>query len=267
MAILSISREYQSGGRVIGKAVAQRLGYDFVDKNRIHADLKTVGEKWGRLVEEFDEVRPHLWEKFDWEYRGFIALIESAVYEYALKDNVVILGRGSYILLQEIPHVLKVRLFSPKEVRIERLMEDEKIDRETAEEMIKKTDQLRAGYLQVIYGKHWEDQQSFDLMFNTGHQTFEQVTLELMEALKLYDQRATEEGRRMLETLALTAKVKARIFTHPKLFIPTLEVFHDGLSIVIKGVVHNPKEFHVVEELIHETADPHPVRNELHFRK
>ena len=267
MAILSISREYKSGGRVIGRAVAQQMGYDYVDKNRIQTDLQTVGEKWGRLAEEFDEVRPSLWEKYDWEYRGFIALIESFIYEYALKDRVVIVGRGSHFLLQDIPHVLKVRLFAPLEVRIERAMLNNEINRETAEELIQKTDQTRAGYLRVIYGKHWEDQQYYDLIFNTGLQTCEQVTLELMEALKQWDQRATPVGRQRLGDRALTAGVKARIFTHPEVFIPTLEVFHDGKSIVLRGSVHSPKEYHLVEEMVHKMADPHPVRNELHYRK
>ncbi len=267
MAILSISREYRSGGRVIGQAVAQQMGYDFVDKNRIHTDLKSVGEKWGHLVEEFDEVRPHLWEKYDWEYRGFIALIESVIFEYALKDQVVIVGRGSNILLKDIPHVLKVRLFASLEVRIERVMLKNEIDRKTAEELIEKTDQSRAGYFQVIYGKHWEDKQCYDLVFNTGIQTHEQITQELMKILKQWDQKATPESRQRLETLALTARVKARIFTHPEVFIPTLEVFHDGQSIVLKGVVHTPKEYHLVEEMVHKIADPHPVRNELHYRK
>ena len=267
MAILSISREFRSGGRVIGQAVARQMGYDFVDKDRIHNDLKTIGEKWGLLSEEFDEVRPHLWEKYDWGYRGFVALIESAIFEYALKDRVVIVGRGSHILLQEFPQVLKVRLFAPLEVRIERVMRDNEIDRETAERLIEKTDQSRAGYIQVIYGKHWEDQQCYDLMLNTGHQTFEQVTSELVEALKQWDQRVTPEDRQRLENHALTARIKARIFIHPEVFIPTLEVFHDGQSIVIKGTVHTPKEYHLVEEMVHQIADPHPVRNELHYRK
>ena len=267
MAILSISREYRSGGRVIGQAVAQKMGYDFVDKDHILNDLKTVGEKWTRLVEEFDEVRPHLWEKFDWEYRGFISLIESAIFGYALKDRVVIVGRGSHILLQEIPHILKIRLFAPLENRIDRVMKTNGVDRKTAEVLIEKNDQSRAGYIQVIYGKHWEDKEYYDLMFNTGLQSYEQVTQELINILKNWDQRATPEGRQKLEDRALVAKIKARIFTHQEVFVPTLEVIKDGQTIVLKGVVHTPKEYHLIEEIVHIIAGPHPVRNELHYRK
>ncbi len=40
-----------------------------------------------------------------------------------------------------------------------------------------------------------------------------------------------------------------------------------GQSIVLKGMVHSPKEFHLVEEMVHKIADPYPIRNELHYRK
>ncbi len=243
------------------------MGYEFVDKDRLHADLKMAGEKWGQMIEELDGVRPSLWEKYDREYRAYIALIESAIYEYALKDRVVILGRGSAFLLRDIPHVLKVRLSAPLEVRIERVMCKDEVDRQTAEWLIKKIDKDRAGYIQTNYGKRWEDKKNYDLLIDTGSQTYEQVTQELLEALKEWDKRVTPEGLEQLRNRALAARVKARILTHPEIFIPTLEVFHDGQAIVIKGVVHSAREYHLVEEMVHKIADPHPIRNELHYRK
>ena len=56
---------------------------------------------------------------------AFIALIEATIYEVAVRDQAVILGRGSAFLLHDIPQVLKVRLFAPLEVRIERRMRQE----------------------------------------------------------------------------------------------------------------------------------------------
>jgi cytidylate kinase len=267
MAVLTISRTYQSGGHEIGKAVARQTGYEFIDKNQIFSDLKSLGEKWGHAFEEFDEVTPSLWEKNDWQYRGFIALIECIVFEYAFKDRVVLLGRGANFLLEGIPHVLRVRLFAPLEVRVERAVLINETARETAELLIKKTDQGRAGYIRSTYKKNWEDQEHYDLVLNTADFSIDQVTQKITEALKEWDLRATSEGREKLENLALTSKVKARIITHPEIFIPTLEVSHDGKSIVLKGVVHTPKEFHLVEELVHKMVDPHPTRNELHYRK
>ena len=266
MAILSISREYQNGSPEIGRAVADQLGYDFVDRYCIYTNLNEVGEKWGKLAKELDEERPNLWEKYDREYQGFIALIESTIYKYAAKDKAVILGRGSVFLLQDIPHVLKVRLYAPLEVRLERVMLKDELDRKTAEEILEKIDKSRAGYVQAIYGKQLQDIENYDLFFNTGIQTYEQVTQNLIEVLKGWDQRATPEGRQRLKDLALTANIKARILTHPEVVIHTLEVSQDGESIVLKGVVRSPKEYQLVEEMVHKIADPHPIRNELHYR-
>jgi osmotically-inducible protein OsmY len=69
-----------------------------------------------------------------------------------------------------------------------------------------------------------------------------------------------------LKDLALTSRVKSHLFTNPKIFVPTLEIVHDGRAIVLQGVVHNPKEYHLVEEMARQAAGSHPLRNELHYR-
>jgi cytidylate kinase len=266
MAIMTLSREYQSGGQEIGQAVAQELGYDFVDKDRILRDMKETGDQWGYLVQELDEVRPTIWEKFDLQYRSFIALIESHIYEYALKDRVVILGRGSTFLLQEIPHVLKVRIFAPLERRIERVMVKFDVDRETAEKLIEETDRSRAGYIQSTYHKRWDDKKYYDLILNTDLQSIEEVVELIVKALRGWDQRATPEGHQKLKNLALTARVKAQVFANIKLTLPTLEIFHDGQAVVLRGVVRNPKESQLVQKIATTIAGPYPIRNELHYR-
>jgi len=267
MAVLTISREHQNGCVEIGQAVAQALGYEFVDRHGIYGNLRTTGEKWGKMAEELDEECPTFWEKYDLEYRAFIAMIEATIYEVAFKDRAVILGRGSAFLLSDIPHVLKVRLFAPMEVRIERRVRQYEEDRKTAQEYIEKTDKSRRGYIQAIYGRQLEDSGNYDLLYNTGIQTYEQVTRNLVEILKEWDQRATPEGYHRLKGRALAAKAKARILTHPDVFIPTLDIFSDGPAIVVRGLVHTPKEYKVIREIVHQTVHPHPIRNELRYRK
>ncbi len=146
-------------------------------------------------------------------------------------------------------------------------MAKDKVDRITAQEIIEKTDQSRAGYVRAIYGKQLKDTENYDLIFNTGIQSYEQVTENIVEVLKEWGQRATSESRERLNNRALAAKVKAKLYTHPEVFVPALEIFHDGSGVVLKGLVHGPKEYHLIEEIVHKIADPHPIRNELHYRK
>ncbi|MGD9973830.1 MAG: AAA family ATPase [Desulfatirhabdiaceae bacterium] len=267
MAVLTISREHQTGCVEIGQAVAHQMGYEFVDKSCIYANLRKTGEKWGRMAEELDEERPSIWEKYDREYRGFISLVESTIYEYAATDRAVILGRGSAFLLHDMPQVLKVRMFAPMDVRIGRLMQKENVDQKTARETLEKIDKSRSGYIQAIYGKQMKDVENYDMLFNTGVQTYQKITENLVKTLEEWHHRGTSESLQRLNDRALAAKLKARIFTHPDLFIPSLEIFHDGQAIVIKGVIHNPEESRLIKELTHEIAPCHSVRNELHYRE
>jgi hypothetical protein len=85
--------------------------------------------------------------------------------------------------------------------------------------------------------------------------------------MKDWDQRATPENRRLLNERALAAEANARILIHPEVFVPTLEVFSDGQGIVIRAVVHSPKEYQIIREIVHQAVDPHPIRYELHYRK
>jgi cytidylate kinase len=267
MAILSISREFMGGGEEIGRAVAEKMNYDYVDRDRILKDMTRNGERWRRLGEDLDEARPTLWERYDWEYRGFVSLMESYLYQYALQDNVVIMGRGSNILLQGIPFALSVRLTAPLDKRIERAVSKYNIDEETAKALIAKTDDSRSAYIQVNYGKNWEDHKYYDMVLNTSTQTYEQITNILMAALKEKDRQAVPEAKKELRERCLAAKVKAKICTDSRFFIPTLEVSSQEGVIVLRGVVHNQKEYQLIEEIARTvTEGQKTIKNQLHYR-
>ncbi|MDO8785079.1 MAG: cytidylate kinase family protein, partial [Syntrophales bacterium] len=241
--------------------------YKYADKDQLLKDITAGSQKWEIVGQELDETCPTTWERYDWEYRGFISLIESRIYEYALMDKVVIIGRGSNFLLQGIPQVLKVRFIAPREKRIEHTMSKDQLDRKTAELVVEKTDHARACYAHTNYGREWEKTEYYDMVFNTEEQSHEQIVKILIETLAEKDQQATAVGRQELANRALAAKVKAKIVTNPKFLVPTLEVSHEGETIILRGVVHNPKEYHLIEAIAQEIAAPHAVRNELHYRK
>src|SRR5450759_4919390 len=165
MAILTISREYGSGGREIGQAVAKLMGYAYINKEDILADIRRDGPKWEQSVKDLDEHCPSVWEKYDWSFRGFAALIQSHLLEHALANNVVIMGRGGNFLLKDIPHVYRIRVIAPMDIRIEHIMKREGVDRDTARWLCEKTDNERSCFLHTIYGKRWDDAAEYDRVF------------------------------------------------------------------------------------------------------
>src|SRR3990172_10030710 len=110
MAIVAVGRECGRGGEDIAKAVAEKLNYDYVSKSTIYAEMEEHGKKWLEWGKELDEHVPSTWERYDQSYAGYLALVEHCIYKAALKNNVVILGRGGNFLLKGIPYALRVRI-------------------------------------------------------------------------------------------------------------------------------------------------------------
>lgn len=266
MAILTISREYGSGGRDIGKRVAARLGYRYADKELLFKELEKGGPRWGRVARELDEVCPTVWERYDWQYRGYVALVESLILSYAAADRVVIIGRGGSFLLHKTPFCLRVRLVAPLEVRIARIMERERLSRVAAERLIVQVDGDRACFIRANYGAAWDEERFYDMTLNTGSLTYEQIVELLVETLAEKDRLATPEARAELEGMALAHRLKARVATDPRVFVPTLEVSLQEGTIVVTGIIHTPKEARLLQEIAQEICGEKPVRLDLHHR-
>ena len=176
MAILTVSREFGSGGREIGRRVADDLGYAYVDRESILNGIRAAGEKWEQWGKGLDEHCPTIWEKYDWSFRGFGALLQSAVLNHAANDRVVIIGMGANFLLKGIPHVLRIHAVGPLELRIENVIKRDAVDRKTAQWLIEKKDGERSCFIRSLYSKHWEDFEEYDLILDMGFQTIEEAT-------------------------------------------------------------------------------------------
>jgi len=266
MAILTISREYGSGGHEIGQRVAEKLGYQFVDKERLFQDLDRAGTQWGRLAREVDEVCPTLWERHDWQYRGYVAQTEALILSYAEADKVVLIGRGGSFLLQGIPFSLRVRLVAPLEVRVERVMVRERLNREAAARLITQVDGDRACYVKANYGSDWSQDRLYDLTLNTASLTYDQVVDILVQGLEEKEPLATPEARAHLQRLALAYRLKARIATDLRLLVPTLKIELEDGALVVSGIIHTPKEQKMIQEIAREVCGEQPVRFDLHRR-
>jgi YjbE family integral membrane protein len=266
-AILTISREFGSGGREIGQAAARELGYAYVDREAILADIKKDGGKWEEWARNLDEHCPTVWEKYDWSFRGFAALVQKHILEQAAKGGVVLMGRGGNFLLKDIPHAFRIRVQAPLDLRMERIVKRESVDTDTARWLCEKTDNERSCFLHTIYGKRWDDSAEYDQIFDAGTQTMEAIIADVVKSLREREGKATDEARRLLSLRAAAAKVKAGIATNSRFFIPTLDVSVEGAAIVLRGVTHSPKEHTAIEEAAAKLAGDVPVRCELHYRK
>jgi cytidylate kinase len=271
MAILTISRELGSGGREVGHAIADVMGYEYVDRKTILDDMREKGKIWEEKAKRFDENYPELWERNDWTYRGFVSLNQSHFLDHAVKGNAVIMGRGGNFLLNAFPMVLKVRTMAPIESRIERVMSREGINYENARYLIEKADSEMAKAVYLIYGKHWDDPEEYDLVFDTSKEGQVQIVATVRDALLAKERYNTEEARNGLRLRALAEKIKAAVLTDPTFVISLLDVDpkEEGLSkfgLELRGIVHELEDIKAIEKMARKMAGDIPVESHLQYR-
>ena len=117
MAIITISHQMGAGGPEIGMALAQRLGYHYVDQELIQDAVRRYGLAEDK-ASHLDESKPSLFERFDAETRHYITVLQTTLLEFAERDNAILMGRGGQWLLRGIPHVLRVRAIAPFDQRV-----------------------------------------------------------------------------------------------------------------------------------------------------
>lgn len=271
MSILTVSRRIGSGGREIGQAVADLLHYEYVDRKRILEDIGKAGQAWEDFAKQYDEKQPSVYERYKWSFRGFVALNQDQILQYALRDNVVIMGRGGNFLLKGIPFAFRIHIQSSLNERIERLVKREGINADNARWLIEKVDKEMGGAVYLIYGGAWDDPKHYDRVFDTSTQSPEEIIAAVKAELLKRDAAATERARQVLELRALAAKVRARIAIEPTFPISALEVRpkEEGLieyGILVRGVVYDKSAISSIQEAAREISGEVPLDFELQYR-
>ena len=177
--VIVIGRQYGCGGHDLGKALAEKLGYEFYDNEIIKMIAGTTGmtSDFIRQREEsmtnsflYDFINQmYLYGNRDEEApKDKIFEAESdAIKQLAAKGNCVIIGRCSDYVLRDNKNVLKVFFAAPLEQRIKRVMERLNLSEKDAEQAIRKEDKRRADNYHYYTSRMWGSVGSFDITLNT----------------------------------------------------------------------------------------------------
>lgn len=220
MPIVTIAHETGSGGPEIGTALAERLGYRYVDREMISQAARQYGVTEDKLA-QLDETKPSLFERFDVETRQYISIIQSGLYDVAEEDNVVINSRGGQILLRGITHALRIRVIAPFELRVKRVMDKmtgrmgESVDVRTTAEMVRRSDHEKHGRMRYLYDVDWGDPALYDLVLNT-EKLSTAAAVDMMSGLvRRPEVQATEASRQAVRDRGLASRVRAALAAHP----------------------------------------------------
>jgi cytidylate kinase len=166
MAVITISRQLGSEGTYIAGTVAERLGYQLVDKNAIEEVLREYGLVQFKYV--YESVLG-FWARVDKLTVQSIALLNQIFLALASRGEVVIIGRGSFAVLAGFSDVLNVRIQAPLAARVQRVMARENIaEPDQAQALVKESDRVRSAFVESFYGVRWDEAAAFDLVVDTG---------------------------------------------------------------------------------------------------
>lgn len=170
--VITISREYGSGGRYIGRLIADQLGIKFYDKDFIVQMAKETGLS-EEYIENHEQKRGNLAGLNNGYYFGLdnsdeLFIKESElIQKVAKQESCVIIGRCADFILKDQENVIKVFVYSNKEDKIKRATEIYGLDKAKAEKEIKQIDKLRANHYKHYTEKAWNDYSHYDICINS----------------------------------------------------------------------------------------------------
>ena len=210
MAVITISRGSFSHGKEIAENVAERLGYDCISREILIEASKDFNIPELKLFHAIHD-SPTFLDNIFFRKEKYIAYIQAAVLKSLKKDNVVYHGFAGHFFVQDVAHVLKVRIIASMAERVEIVMKRNKFSYDEAVKYIHKVDEQRRKWSQHLYGIETADPSLYDMVINIGQLTLEDAVDIICHKVSLKRFRKTPESQQRIEDLSLAARAKAAI--------------------------------------------------------
>lgn len=183
--VITIGREYGSGGHEIGQKIAVQLGIKCYDRELLELAAKDSG-LCPEIMENHDEKPTNsflyslvmdtysmgfssaaTYLDMPINHKVFLAQFD-AIKKLADRESCVIVGRCADYALEDYPNMVSVFIKAPLSSRVTRIMERNNVSEDKAFEMIAKRDKKRASYYNYYSSKKWGEAKSYDLCLDSS---------------------------------------------------------------------------------------------------
>ncbi len=251
MPLITITRNIGCGGTTIATRVAEELQLELYDDRRLEeeatrmgfrpVDMKSLDEKAPGLLDRLWGQMPEL----------YLDLLQSVVYEVARRGQGIIMGHGSQMLLRDFGCALHVRIFASNAFRIKHLVDQRGHSREAAENLMRKKDNERRGFIRYAFHMDWNDPSLYDLFINRDKLSADSAVKLIVEAARSKEiEECSLTAMEAMERMSLSRKVEAALIKND--FSPHefhVEVSQKGVARVT-GWTHSSDEKERVIEVV-----------------
>ncbi|MCU6755149.1 cytidylate kinase [uncultured Eubacterium sp.] len=186
--IITISREFGSGGRLIGKRLAEKLDVPYYDKEL----LDRIAEESGFCKEMMEDAEKKAKNSFLYSLISAMGTAEAGPESLSLNErfflaqfdtirriadegSCVIVGRCADYILRGIPEATNVFIYAEEQDKIKRAVEEYGVPQDMVKKMMKDTDKARANYYSYHTGQKWGESVNYHLSIDSGYLEIEDI--------------------------------------------------------------------------------------------
>jgi len=264
MPLITITRNIGCNGTRIARSVADELQLELYDDARLEEEATKLGLR-PQDMKSLDEKAPGLFDRL-WGQRPviYLDLLQSVVYEVARRGQGIIMGHGSQMLLRDFGCALHVRIYGSDSFRINHLVQERGMSREAAENLIRKRDNQRSGFIRYAFHKDWNDPSLYDVFINRDKLSTDSAANLIVKAAQ--SQEIKEFSLKAMETmerLSLSRRVEAAIIKNDfcshefNIEVPEKGVAH------ISGWTHSPEDKKRIIEVVEGVPGVSEVKSDV----
>ena len=192
--VITVERQYGSGGRLTSERLAKELGIHFYDEEilKMTSETSAIGEQYFRLADEkagnnllyriVTNIKPELSEPAQNGHK----ITSPVIRKLAASENCIIVGRcGNYVLQDQLDDVIRIFVYADTVTRVRRIMDVDKVDEAEALRRMKRIDRTRTEYHRYFTGRNWMDMENYDLPINASRIDYDQMIVLIKDYMRL----------------------------------------------------------------------------------
>jgi len=264
MPLIAMTREMGSLGKDVAAGIAART-----DRRVVYQEIIEPLANKMRLrkshVERFLEGKSGIWERLTTDKTSLSIFTADETFRF-LRDGstAVIRGWGAVHLLREVPHVIRVRVCAPMDLRIARMMERLGTDNRAAVEgEIQASEEAHSAITRRHFGINWRDAEHYDVVLNTERLSVDECVEELESLMKRPRFQETEDSVRQVADLSLQWGVRSSLRRDARTADIAITVECVGGTVSLKGVVESDAQAKAAAEIAAAAEGATGVDNQL----
>jgi len=212
MMVITVSRSYGSAGSLFAHRLAENLGYSYADESFINCIGYDSGVSEALLASIEDEPSPSFFQRAKdllTRKSSFKTALAACMYDFALKNDIVFVGGGAHLVLENYPGMMSIQVIRNLSDRIRDIAADKNISYEEALRLIEKKDKEKKNFISYYFDRDLFDPLKFHLTFNASLVSLDDaIDISINYANKYFSGVDHEEAKRFLRKRLLEKKAE-----------------------------------------------------------